>query len=87
MAVLSFIVKIDVLWEDKNHTSRYEDFIEEYRTKYQTIKKQRKLAAEASPVVSLEQYRLSPNSCAISLSEICKPCFASLDSASQNASA
>ena len=52
----------DALWEDKNHTSKYEDFIEEYRTKYQTIKKQRKLAAQASPVVSLEQYRLSPNS-------------------------
>ena len=52
----------DALWDDKNHTSKYEDFIEEYRTKYQTIKKQRKLAAKASPVVSLEQYRLSPNS-------------------------
>ncbi|SEF85683.1 PLD-like domain-containing protein [Eubacterium ruminantium] len=52
----------DALWDDKNHTSKYEDFIEEYRTKYQTIKKQRKLAAQASPVVSLEQYRLSPNS-------------------------
>lgn len=52
----------DALWEDKNHTSKYEDFIEEYRTKYQTIKKQRKLAAQASPVVSLEQYRLTPNS-------------------------
>ncbi|MCR5291968.1 MAG: hypothetical protein K6E28_03635 [Eubacterium sp.] len=33
-----------------------------YGTKYQTIKKQRKLAAEANPVVSLEQYKLSPNS-------------------------
>ena len=52
----------DALWDDKNHTSKYEEFIEEYRTKYQTIKKQRKIAAEASPVVSLEQYRLSPNS-------------------------
>lgn len=52
----------DALWGNKNHTSKYEDFIEEYRTKYQTIKKQRKLAAQASPVVSLEQYRLSPNS-------------------------
>jgi len=52
----------DALWEDKNHTSKYEDFIEEYRTKYQTIKKQRKLAAQANPVVSLEQYKLSPNS-------------------------
>ncbi len=52
----------DALWDDKNHTSKYEEFIEEYRTKYQTIKKQRKLAAEASPVVSLEQYKLSPNS-------------------------
>ena len=52
----------DALWEDKNHASKYEDFIEEYRTKYQTIKKQRILAAENSHVVSLEQYRLSPNS-------------------------
>ena len=52
----------DALWEDKNHTRKYEDFIEEYRTKYQTIKKQRELAAENSPVVSLEQYRLAPNS-------------------------
>ena len=51
----------DALWDDKNHTSKYEDFIEEYRTKYQVIKKQRKLAAQASPVVSLDQYKLSPN--------------------------
>jgi HKD family nuclease len=51
----------DSLWNDKNHTKKYEDFIEEYRTKYYAIKKQRKIAAENNPIVSLEQYKLSPN--------------------------
>ena len=68
------------LWNDKNHTQAYSDFIEEYRTKYETIKKQRKIALEAARnaaeedggssqvtatktgVVSLEQYKLKPNS-------------------------
>ncbi|SEP54602.1 PLD-like domain-containing protein [Lachnospiraceae bacterium NE2001] len=51
----------DALWNDKNHTKKYKDFIEEYRTKYFVIKKQRKIAAENNPIVSLEQYKLSPN--------------------------
>ncbi|MBR6404084.1 MAG: HKD family nuclease [Eubacterium sp.] len=68
------------LWNDKNHAQSYSDFIEEYRTKYETIKKQRKIALEAARnaaeegggssqatakkagVVSLEQYKLKPNS-------------------------
>ena len=50
------------LWNDKEHTREYADFIDEYRTKYNVIKKQRKIAIEsASPVVSLEQYKLTPN--------------------------
>ena len=51
----------DELWNDRNHTKGYEDFIDEYRTKYYAIKKQRKIAAENNPIVSLEQYKLSPN--------------------------
>ena len=66
------------LWNDNNHTQAYSDFIEEYRTRYETIKKQRKIALEAARnaaeagssqatatkagVVSLEQYKLKPNS-------------------------
>ena len=68
------------LWDDNNHTQAYSDFIEEYRTRYETIKKQRKIALEAARnaaeedggssqvtatktgVVSLEQYKLKPNS-------------------------
>ena len=52
------------LWNDENHTQKYSDFIDEYRTRYETIKKQRKIALEAakSVPVSFEQYKLKPNS-------------------------
>lgn len=68
------------LWNDENHTQKYSDFIDEYKTRYETIKKQRKIALEAARnsvgedtdtpfeissnngVVSLNQYRLKPNS-------------------------
>ena len=36
------------LWNDKNHTQKYSDFIDEYKTRYETIKKQRKIALEAA---------------------------------------
>ncbi len=50
------------LWNDTKHTKKYEDFIEEYRIRYDTIKQQRKLAKNsAKNVVSLEQYKLEPN--------------------------
>ena len=70
----------DKLWNDRSHTRTYEEFIDEYRTKYETIKRQRKIALEAAKnavevdanssegnsqnkgVISLEQYRLKPNS-------------------------
>lgn len=53
--------EFEKLWNDVNHTEDYEDFIEEYRTRYKAIKEQRRIAAENNPVVSMEQYKLSPN--------------------------
>lgn len=68
------------LWNDRSHTRVYDEFIDEYRTKYETIKRQRKIALEAvknavevdanrgkenglkGGVISLEQFRLKPNS-------------------------
>lgn len=47
------------LWDDK-HSLAYEDFIERYRVRYELIKKQKKIARETVPV-SLEQYKLQPN--------------------------
>ena len=61
------------LWSDANHTKSYDEFIDEYRIRYETIKKQKKIALEYakkseednadndSQIVSLEQYKLSPN--------------------------
>ncbi len=48
------------LW-DSEYALPYEDFIESYRQRYQ-IAKQQKKAALSSPTVSLESYRLQPNS-------------------------
>ncbi len=51
------------LWNSSEHTREYEDFIDEYRTRYDVIKKQRKIALEAAnPTVSFDQYKLQPNS-------------------------
>ena len=61
------------LWSDANHTRSYDEFIDEYRIRYETIKKQKRIALEYakkseednadnnSHIVSLEQYKLSPN--------------------------
>ena len=53
----------ETMWNDK-HTKTYADFIDDYRSRYETIKKQRKIALEAAKdaPVSLDQYRLKPNS-------------------------
>ncbi len=53
----------ETLWND-THTKTYADFIDYYRSRYETIKKQRKIALEAAKdaPVSLDQYRLKPNS-------------------------
>lgn len=47
------------LWNDE-HSLTYEEFIENYRVRYELIKKQKKIARETMPV-SLEQYKLQPN--------------------------
>ncbi len=56
------------LWEDEKHTKEYKDFIDEYRTRYETVKKQRKIARnQPGNVVSIEQYKLEPNSMQVGL--------------------
>ena len=63
------------LWSDANHTRSYNEFIDEYRIRYETIKRQKKIALQNlvpdmtynggeknGQVVSFEQYKLSPNS-------------------------
>lgn len=47
------------LWED-SHSIAYEDFIEDYKTRYKISKEQRKIAKERK-VTSIEQYKLTPN--------------------------
>ena len=55
------------LWNDEKHTKKYRDFIEDYRARFDTVKRQRKIAlkvardSETGNVVSFNQYRLSPN--------------------------
>lgn len=55
------------LWNDEKHTKKYDDFIDDYRARFEAIKKQRKIAldtarnSESGNVVSLNQYKLSPN--------------------------
>ena len=51
--------EFQALWEDARSTV-YEDFIENYRVKYELIQKQRRIAKEM-PLVSLKQYKLQPN--------------------------
>ena len=48
------------LWNSE-YAVGFDDFIEEYALNYQIIRKQRKIAKEAR-VISLEQYKLEPNS-------------------------
>ena len=63
------------LWSDSNHTKSYDEFIDEYRIRYETIKRQKKIALQNlvpdmtynggeknGQVVSFEQYKLAPNS-------------------------
>ena len=53
------ISEYETLWDSPNATD-YEDFIENYRTRYEIIKKQRSIARQSS-IPSIEQYRLQPN--------------------------
>ena len=48
------------LWNSEN-TVAFDDFIEEYALNYQIIRSQRRIAKETQ-IISLEQYKLQPNS-------------------------
>ena len=52
--------EFDALWAD-SRSLPYEAFIDEYKVKYNLVKKQKQVA-KANQVVSLEQYKLKPNS-------------------------
>lgn len=56
---LDIIAEFNELWNSR-FTFDYRDIIEEYRIKYQLLKKQRHIARQGN-VVSLEQYHLQPN--------------------------
>lgn len=47
------------LWEDE-HSLDFYDFIEEYRTSYQLVKKQKKIA-KSEKITNIKQYTLKPN--------------------------
>lgn len=53
------VKEFDCLWRSAN-TRSYSDFYEEYKTKYETIKRQQKTALQ-SQVVSIDAYKLKPN--------------------------
>lgn len=55
----SVLSEFEKLWNSPN-TEKYENFIEQYRTKYNLAQKQ-KVIAKQMEVPSLEQYRLQPN--------------------------
>ena len=57
--VSDILREFQALWVDK-HSLVYEDFIENYRVRYEVIKKQKKIAREKS-LVSFEQYKVQPN--------------------------
>ena len=54
------IEEFNCLWNSQDSLS-FEDFIENYKEKYQIISKQRQIA-KAEELVSLEKYKLEPNS-------------------------
>ncbi|MBE6015869.1 MAG: DUF3427 domain-containing protein [Lachnospiraceae bacterium] len=54
------IEEFQELWASP-YTKSYDEFYEEYKERYEIIKKQRKIAKE-NETVSLEQYKLKPNS-------------------------
>lgn len=51
--------EFQMLW-NSSATKSYEEFIDDYKEKYQVVKKQREIA-NSSKIILLEQYRLEPN--------------------------
>ncbi|EOS39155.1 hypothetical protein C808_02010 [Lachnospiraceae bacterium M18-1] len=57
--VYDILQEFHSLWND-SRSLVYDDFIENYRVRYELVRKQRKTAKQISPL-PLEQYRLEPN--------------------------
>lgn len=55
----SILEEFNELWND-GHSKRYEEFCEEYKTKYRIVKEQQKIARKEQ-IVGFEQYLLKPN--------------------------
>lgn len=63
--IAQHIVKeFNELWNSK-HSIAYEEFIEEYRQRYEIIKHQREIS-KTEEIASLEKYKLQPNSMQVS---------------------
>ncbi len=58
------VAEFEDLWRSK-YSIDYEDFIEDYRRKYEIIKHQREIAKKEE-IASLEKYKLQPNSMQVS---------------------
>ena len=58
--VLDIVAEFEDLW-DSPYAQAYDDFIEQYKIRYEIIKKQRKIAKQEQ-LPSVEAYRLQPNS-------------------------
>ncbi len=54
------VAEFDELW-NSDHSRAYEDFFEEYKQRYDIIKRQREVAKKDA-IPSLEKYKLQPNS-------------------------
>lgn len=60
----AIVTEFDELWNSDN-AKRYEEFIEEYRVKYDLTKRQRQIA-KREEIPSVETYKLQPNSMQVS---------------------
>jgi HKD family nuclease len=51
--------EFESLWEDE-HSLDYKEFIEQYKTNYEIVKEQQRIA-KSQKIASIEQYKLKPN--------------------------
>lgn len=63
----SILEEFNELWNDE-HTKRYDEFHEEYKTRYKIIKEQQR-TAKKEQIVGFEQYTLKPNKMQIAFIE------------------
>ena len=67
--------EFDTLWNDTEHVVSYDDFIDEYTARYEIVRKQRRVAIEASlkeensNAISFYQYNLKPNTMQVAFTD------------------